>query len=144
MFLAKEVLPYLTGNVHAQASPSVAYSVEGTVAEARRIIKTFEELDVPRSRVCIKIPVTAEGALACKLLQAEGIQTLGTCVFSLEQALAVGAAGCLYVAPYFNGKILVQLFVMPPSLNRPQSCKSISSKGLGWPIKSGSRGKNIP
>ncbi|KIY70567.1 aldolase [Cylindrobasidium torrendii FP15055 ss-10] len=100
--LAMAVLPYLTGNVHAQTTPRVGYSYEGTLTEARRIIATFEELGVPKSRVCIKIPVTAEGALACKTLQEEGIQTLGTCVFGLEQALAAGAAGCLYLAPYFN------------------------------------------
>ncbi|KAF9023272.1 aldolase [Hymenopellis radicata] len=102
VLLAKQVLPYLSGNVHAQTSPSVGYSLDGTISEARRIVATFEELGVPRSRVCIKIPVTAQGALACQALKADNIQTLGTCVFGLEQALAAGAAGSLYLAPYFN------------------------------------------
>ena len=111
VLLAKEVLPYLTGNVHAQTSPRVGYSFEGTITGARRIVSTFEELGVPRTRVCIKIPVTAEGALACQALKAEGIQTLGTCVFSVEQALAAGQAGCLYVAPYFNGDPFILLLM---------------------------------
>lgn len=102
VLLAKRVLPYLSGNVHAQTSPNVGYSVEGTVNEARRIITTFEEVDVPRGRVCIKIPITPEGAQACKILQDEGIQTLGTCIFGVEQAIAAGLAGCVYLAPYFN------------------------------------------
>ncbi|KAG7452739.1 aldolase [Guyanagaster necrorhizus] len=102
VLLARRVLPHLTGNVHAQTSPSVGYSVEGTVNEARRIVTTFEELSVPRARVCIKIPITPEGAQACKILQDEGIQTLGTCVFGVEQAIAARLAGCVYLAPYFN------------------------------------------
>ncbi|KAK0210522.1 hypothetical protein DFS33DRAFT_1378515 [Desarmillaria ectypa] len=102
VLLAKRVLPYLSGNVHAQTSPSVGYSVEGTINEARRIVATFEELGVPRTRVCIKIPITPEGAQACKILQDEGIQTLGTCIFGVEQAVAAGLAGCVYLAPYFN------------------------------------------
>lgn len=104
VLLAKRVLPYLSGSVHAQTSPSVGYSVEGTINEARRIITTFEELNVPRERVCIKIPITPEGAQACKILQDEGIQTLGTCIFGVEQAIAASLAGCVYLAPYFNGK----------------------------------------
>ncbi|KAK0459494.1 uncharacterized protein EV420DRAFT_269371 [Desarmillaria tabescens] len=102
VLLAKRVLPYLSGNVHAQTSPSVGYSVEGTVSEARRIVATFEELGVPRARVCIKIPITPEGAQACKILQDDGIQTLGTCIFGVEQAVAASLAGCVYLAPYFN------------------------------------------
>ena len=59
-----------------------------------------------RDRVCIKIPATAESIVACQFLENAGIRTLATCLFSVPQALAASQAGCLYVAPYFNGKLV--------------------------------------
>ena len=56
-----------------------------------------------RSRVCIKIPATPESIIACKYLEQLGIRTLATCLFSVPQAMAAHQAGCLYIAPYFNG-----------------------------------------
>lgn len=102
VLLAQEVYPYLTGNVHAQTSPSTAYDTEKTVAHAKKLVSLFADFGIPKERVCIKIPVSAESALACKKLQDGGIQTLGTCLFSLPQAIASSQAGCTYVAPYFN------------------------------------------
>ncbi|TCD71523.1 hypothetical protein EIP91_008904 [Steccherinum ochraceum] len=101
---AKDVLPNLSseGHVHAQTLPSLAKSTEGTIAHAKRLVKRFEAVGIPKSRVCIKIPATPQGILACRELQGSGINTLATIVFSLPQALAASQAGCLYVAPYFN------------------------------------------
>lgn len=63
----------------------------------------FSPFHASSDRVCIKIPVTPESVLACQQLEKDGIRTLGTCLFSVPQALAASQAGCLYVAPYFNG-----------------------------------------
>ncbi len=49
-----------------------------------------------------KIPVTAEGLAAIKLLKKEGIVTLGTAVYSASQGLLAALAGAKYVAPYVN------------------------------------------
>lgn len=54
------------------------------------------------SRICIKIPSTHEGLLACRHLEAKGITTLATTLFSLEQAILASASSCRYVAPYVN------------------------------------------
>jgi len=102
VLLAKEVFPTLTGRVHAQTSPSTAYDTEQTVLHAKRLVSLFEANDIPRFRVCIKIPATPESIIACHKLEQEGIRTLATCLFSTPQALAASQAGCLYVAPYFN------------------------------------------
>lgn len=56
-----------------------------------------------RDRVCIKIPSTVEALIACSHLSKMGIQTLGTCIFSLPQALAASQAGCIHITPYLNG-----------------------------------------
>ncbi|KAF8177134.1 hypothetical protein K438DRAFT_1978781 [Mycena galopus ATCC 62051] len=102
VLLAKEVYPYLTGNVHAQTSPSAAYDTDTTIKHARELVALFADHGIPLDRVCIKIPATPESLLACRELQASGIQTLATCLFSLPQALAASQARCTYVAPYFN------------------------------------------
>ncbi|KAH8102663.1 aldolase [Cristinia sonorae] len=106
-YLAKDVIPYLEKRVHAQTSPSVAHNTEKTIAHATRLVEQFEAVGIPRSRVCIKIPLTPESVVACHALQNAGINTLGTCLFNLPQALAASQAGCLYVAPYFNGAAFV-------------------------------------
>ncbi|KAJ7623910.1 hypothetical protein DFH06DRAFT_1230571, partial [Mycena polygramma] len=102
VLLAKEVYPHLTGNVHAQTSPSAAYDTQKTIKHARKLVALFADHGIPQNRVCIKIPATPESLLACRELQAGGIQTLATCLFSLPQAVAASQAGCTYVAPYFN------------------------------------------
>ena len=52
--------------------------------------------------IVVKIPVTAEGLAAIKLLKKEGIPTLGTAVYSASQGLLAALAGAKYVAPYVN------------------------------------------
>ena len=52
--------------------------------------------------MCLKIPSTWEGLQACRILEALGIRTLATTLFTLEQAALAGDAGCCYVAPYVN------------------------------------------
>ncbi|KAI0825130.1 aldolase [Trametes gibbosa] len=102
VLLAKEVFPYLTGRVHAQASPSAAYDTEATIQHAKKLVALFEANGIPKSRVCIKIPTTPESIVACNYLERIGIRTLATCLFSVPQAMAAHQAGCLYIAPYFN------------------------------------------
>jgi transaldolase len=66
------------------------------------LIALFNQYDIPTSRVCLKIPSTGAGLAVCAVLQKEGIQTLATTLFSVDQAVAAVQAGCLYIAPYFN------------------------------------------
>ena len=54
------------------------------------------------SRVCIKIPSTWEGLLACRTLQETGITTLATTLFSMTQAIRAAEVGCHYIAPYMH------------------------------------------
>ncbi|KAJ8516090.1 hypothetical protein ONZ45_g6548 [Pleurotus djamor] len=102
VLLAKGVYPHLSGNVHAQTSPSAAYDTEETIREAEELVSLFGDHGIPKDRVCIKIPATPESLIACRSLADKGIQTLATCLFSLPQAAAASEANCIYVAPYFN------------------------------------------
>lgn len=43
-----------------------------------------------------------EGLQACRVLEAQGIRTLATTMFCMEQASLAADAGCTYIAPYVN------------------------------------------
>lgn len=100
--LAKAVNPYITGHVHAQLSPRYAHSISESLAHGRRLIELFSKHGIPPNRVCLKIPSTGAGLVVCSQLQKEGINTLATTLFSVDQAVAAVQAGCYYIAPYFN------------------------------------------
>ena len=52
----------------------------------------------------IKIPSTIEGITAARRLEAEGIRTNLTLVFSAAQAILPGKIGCLFVSPFIGWK----------------------------------------
>lgn len=93
-----ELLPALNdalggkGRLFAQV---LANNAEEMVAEARRLRAIIAD-------IVVKVPVSAEGLAAIKLLKAEGIPTLGTAVYGAGQGLLSALAGAEYVAPYVN------------------------------------------
>ncbi|RQW62789.1 transaldolase family protein [Vibrio viridaestus] len=50
----------------------------------------------------VKVPVTMQGVKAIKVLKKEGITTLGTAIYTSQQAIIAALAGASFVAPYFN------------------------------------------
>ncbi len=68
----------------------------GMIAEGRAIYA----LD-PKHMV-VKIPMTAEGLKAIKVLAAEGIPTNCTLIFTANQALLAARAGAAYVSPFLG------------------------------------------
>uniref|UniRef100_A0A0D2Y1K9 Transaldolase n=1 Tax=Fusarium oxysporum (strain Fo5176) TaxID=660025 RepID=A0A0D2Y1K9_FUSOF len=68
-----------------------------------QIENTFLHEIEQRSRSSLLwIMLACPGLNAAKVLQDEGISTLGTGVFSVAQAVACSQAGCLYISPYYN------------------------------------------
>ncbi|CAD6593051.1 MAG: hypothetical protein ASARMPREDX12_006678 [Alectoria sarmentosa] len=102
--LSLRMAPHIKGFVHVQTNPSYSYSTTKTIENARRIIELFRRVDLnfDISRVCIKIPSTWEGLQACRILQATGVTTLATTLFTLAQAALAAEVGCHYIAPYLN------------------------------------------
>lgn len=80
------------GKLFAQ---TLSRNAQGMVAEARKLRDA-----VPG--IVVKIPVTAQGLAAIKILTKEGIPTLGTTVYGAVQGLLAALAGAKYVAPYVN------------------------------------------
>ncbi len=94
----EELLPALQdalggkGRLFAQV---MATTAEGMVKDARKLRSIIAD-------IVVKVPVSAEGLAAIKLLKAEGIPTLGTAVYGAGQGLLSALAGAEYVAPYVN------------------------------------------
>ncbi len=67
------------GYVSIEVSPGVSHSADATIEEARRLWKT-----VDRPNVMVKVPGTAEGAVAVRRLIAEGINVNITLLFAIQ------------------------------------------------------------
>jgi fructose-6-phosphate aldolase 1 len=80
------------GRLFAQV---MANTAEGMVNDARKLRGIIAD-------IVVKVPVTAEGLAAIKMLKAEGIPTLGTAVYGAAQGMMAALAGAEYVAPYVN------------------------------------------
>ena len=80
------------GRLFAQV---LATTAEGMLSDARKLRAIIAD-------IVVKVPVTAEGLTAIKLLKEEGIPTLGTAVYGAAQGLLAALAGAEYVAPYVN------------------------------------------
>lgn len=92
----------IEGCALTQTSPKLVNDTEGTIKNARQIIAEYEDLGLPRDRVIIKIPSSWECLQAGAKLKEEGIKTLGTMVFCLEQAIVAAQVGCVAISPYVN------------------------------------------
>ena len=88
--VVKEILEEVDGPVSLE---TVSLDVEGMVKEGRLLAELGEN-------VVVKIPMTPEGMKAVQILEAEGIPTNVTLVFSPVQALIAAKAGASYVSPF--------------------------------------------
>ena len=75
------------------------------MARARELVRLYEEADIPRSRVLLKIASTWEGIQAAKVLEQEEIHCNLTLLFGFGQAVACAQEGVYLISP-FVGRIL--------------------------------------
>jgi len=94
------------GRDHKQAIQEICkivkgpVSVEGVGSTAEELVKDAREFAKWAPNVVAKVPMTAEGLKAVKILEKEGIPCNVTLVFSAGQALMVGKAGASYCSPF--------------------------------------------
>jgi transaldolase len=100
-----ELARIIPGRVSTEVDADLSFDTKTSVARARAIIAAYEERDVPRERILIKIASTWEGIRAAEVLQGEGIDCNLTLLFSLTQAAACADAGVFLISP-FVGRIL--------------------------------------
>ncbi len=90
----KEITSLVDGPISGEVKASTA-DAEGMIGEGRAIAAIHPNM-------IVKIPMTAEGLKAVKVLTAEGIKTNVTLVFSAAQALLAARAGATYVSPFLG------------------------------------------
>ncbi|KAI9716073.1 MAG: hypothetical protein M1828_000484 [Chrysothrix sp. TS-e1954] len=102
--LPSGVMSFAEFVVELSVNPHSAHDIAEVKEDAHRIRRLIQltEPDFDLSRVCIKIPSTWEGLQACRALEKQGIKTLATTLFSIEQAVLAAEVGCHYVAPYVH------------------------------------------
>lgn len=94
------------GRNFAQVVREIAAIVDGPVSaevtgtEAPAMVAEAQELSAIHPNVIIKIPMTAEGLKATKILAEKGIRTNVTLIFTANQALLAARAGATYVSPF--------------------------------------------
>ena len=91
-----EVIKEITGIVDGPISGEVISE------DAAGMIKEGREIAAIHKNMIVKIPMTAEGLKATKVLSKEGIKTNVTLIFSATQALLAANAGATYVSPFLG------------------------------------------
>jgi transaldolase len=100
-----EILSLIPGRVSTEVDARLSFDTAATVERAERIVALYRAEDVEvEKRVLIKIAATWEGIEAARRLEAKGIHTNLTLLFSFAQAVACGAAGVKLISP-FVGRI---------------------------------------
>lgn len=88
----KEITAIVDGPISAEV---ISLEATGMVEEAVELAKIDKN-------IVIKIPMTAEGLKAVKILTEKGIKTNVTLIFSAAQALLAARAGATYVSPFLG------------------------------------------
>ena len=125
----KEIASFIEGPISGEVS------ADSETAE--EMIKEGREIAALSKNMVVKIPMTAEGLKAVKLLSKEGIKTNVTLIFSATQALLAARAGASYVSPFLgrlddissDGLLLIQdimdVFSQYPELETEVICASV-------------------
>ncbi|MFB5608615.1 MAG: fructose-6-phosphate aldolase [Nitrosarchaeum sp.] len=77
-------------------------SLEVVSTDYSRMIEEGKRLRQYGKNVIVKVPMTADGLKACKLLSSEGIPVNVTLIFSANQALLAAKSGAKYVSPFIG------------------------------------------
>lgn len=94
----KEVIKEITSIVDG----AISGEVKATTVTAEDMIKEAREIADIHTNMVVKIPMTAEGLKAVKVLSKEGIKTNVTLIFNATQALFAAKAGTTYVSPFLG------------------------------------------
>lgn len=90
----REIAQIVDGPISGEVKATTV-DAQGMIAEGREIAKIHKNM-------IVKIPMTAEGLKAVKVLNSEGIKTNVTLVFTANQALLAARAGATYVSPFLG------------------------------------------
>ena len=80
----------------------ISGEVKATTVDAEGMIEEGRAIAAIHPNMVVKIPMTAEGLKAVKMLTSEGIKTNVTLIFTAAQALLAARAGATYVSPFLG------------------------------------------
>jgi transaldolase len=80
--------------------PSLTVMLEAVSETADDMVAEAQTLAKFGTNIVVKVPATAEGLRAVRILNGSGIETTVTLTFSVNQAIAAACAGATYVAPF--------------------------------------------
>ena len=90
--VARDICTLVPGPVSLEV---IALDAEGMIREARDLMQHGPN-------VVVKVPMTAEGLKAVRILKSMDIETNVTLIFSAAQALLAAKAGASYVSPFLG------------------------------------------
>ena len=90
----KEIASIVDGPISGEVKATTT-TAEGMIEEGREIAKIHPNM-------VVKIPMTAEGLTATKVLTSEGIKVNVTLIFTANQAVLAARAGATYVSPFLG------------------------------------------
>ena len=100
-----KIVEIVPGRVSTEVDARLSFDTGGSVDKARELIALYEESDISRERILIKLASTWEGIKAAEILEKEGIHCNLTLLFSFAQAVACAEASVRLISP-FVGRIL--------------------------------------
>ncbi|SHO54279.1 fructose-6-phosphate aldolase [Anaerocolumna xylanovorans] len=80
----------------------ISGEVKATTVDSKEMIAEGREIANIHPNMIVKIPMTAEGLKATRVLSSEGIKTNVTLIFTANQALLAARAGATYVSPFLG------------------------------------------
>jgi transaldolase len=80
--------------------PSLTVLLEAVSETADDMVAEAQTLAKFGPNIVVKVPATAAGLRAVRILNGSGIETTVTLTFSVNQAIAAACAGATYVAPF--------------------------------------------
>ena len=102
--IAKEgrVFEEVIREITAIVDGPISGEVKATTTDAEGMIAEGKSIAAIHPNMVVKIPMTAEGLKACKVLAEEGIKVNMTLIFTANQALLAARAGAAYVSPFIG------------------------------------------
>lgn len=80
----------------------ISGEVKASTTDAEGMIEEGREIAAIHPNMVVKIPMTAEGLKAVKVLNKEGIRTNVTLIFTAAQALLAARAGASFISPFLG------------------------------------------
>lgn len=98
--IGANILKHIEGVISTEVDARISHNKDESVERARTLISLYNELNVPKERVLIKLSATWEGIQAAEILEKEGIRTNLTLVFHMIQAVACAERGITLISPF--------------------------------------------